>query len=176
MTQHTPTPPLPAAYVDTCVVSARVKDELQNLERAAVDRMIDLFRSRCITLVRSSHVEDEIAAIPDAYRAPHEALLSTFISVPSVEVGGLTRLTGMGTSGASPRRMLWNRLARILRDEGDRWHVFTAAQNRMRYLVTVDQRTILNHRLEIQAASGVLPLLPSAFIKSIWPLPTRDDA
>ena len=176
MLQPTPTPPLLAAYVDTCVVSARVKDELQERERIAVDRMIALFLARFIALARSRHVEEEIAAIPDAYRAPHEALLSTFLSVPSVEVGGLTRLTGMGISGANPRRMLWNRLERILKDEGDRWHVFTASQNRMRYLVTVDQRTILNHQIEIQAASGVLPLLPSAFIKTLDPVAPRDDA
>ena len=173
MIQSAPTAPLPAAYIDTCVISARVKNELQAQERVAVDQMIELFLQGFIALARSRHVEEEISAIPDAYRTPHEELLSTFLSVPSVQVGGLTRLTGMGIPGANPRRMLWNRLENILKDEGDRWHVFTAAQNRMHYLVTVDQRTILNRQLEVQAASGVLPLLPSAFINALVPLAPR---
>lgn len=42
-------------------------------ERVAVDRMIQLFVTGAIELTRSKYFEAEIAAIPDVYRAPHEA-------------------------------------------------------------------------------------------------------
>ena len=158
--------PSVSVYVDTCVISGRVKSELSPPEAEAVDRLIRQHEAGEIDLLRSQVVEDEIGRIPDQYRAPHRALLEVFLSVPVATVGGLTRATAMGFPMANPRRRLWNSLVDLLPDEGDRWHVFTACCSRARHMVTLDQRTILSRKAKILAATGLHVETPAEFMAS----------
>lgn len=158
--------PWVSVYVDTCVISGRVKNEFSAEEAEAVDRLIWLHDAREIDLLRSQVVEEEIARIPDEYRRAHEALLGAFLSVPVATVGSLTRATAIGLSMANPKRRLWNSLKALLPDEPDRWHVFTACCNRCRYMITVDQRTILSRKAKILAITGLHVGTPAEFFAS----------
>ena len=152
-----------AAYLDTCVISGYVKNELKANEQVAMEKVMAAYTSGKIDLLRSAIVEQEIAAIPDRYRTPHHELLSQFIAIPVPSVGGLTRSGGFGAK-ANPARMLMQRLIRILPDENDQRHIFVAAQNRIRFFITVDFRTILSRRDRVLVASGVEPVTPAEFV------------
>ncbi|MDP2369394.1 hypothetical protein [Rhodoferax sp.] len=153
-----------SAYLDTCVISGYVKGELQACEKLAFEAIMSAYQMETIDLLRSAVVDQEIAAIPEQYRSPHQALLSTLLSIPVPNVGGLTRCGSAGYGTANPSRMLWNRLIAVLPDENDRSHVFVAARNRVHFFVTVDFRTILSRRSKVLAASGVEPVTPSEFV------------
>ncbi len=153
-----------AAYLDTCVISGYVKNELEANERGAFEKIMAAYTSGRIDLLRSAIVEQEIAAIPDRYRTPHYDLLANFLSIPVPSVGGLTRMGPLGFSMANPLRRLKQRLSEILPDENDQWHIFAAARNRVRFFITVDIRTILSRRERVLAASGVEPVTPAEFV------------
>ena len=156
--------PIRAVYLDTCVISGQVKGELAATECAALEVVLRAYHSRRIDLVRSDTVDREISEIPQQYRAPHSALLATFLSIPMVQVGGLTRLGALGLPQTNPSRALWRRLEAILPDPNDRLHVFAASKNRVRFFVTVDHRTILSRKERLLSATGVTAVLPSEFV------------
>lgn len=152
------------AYLDTCVISGYVKNELQAAEKSAFETIISAYGNQKIDLVRSDVVDQEIAAIPERYRTPHQALLLTLLSIPVPAVGGLTRLgsAGFGTANTSP--LLFKRLVAVLPDVNDQSHIFVAARNRLRFFITVDARTILSRRSQVHQASGVEPVTPAEFV------------
>ena len=153
-----------AAYLDTCVISGYVKNELEAHERVAFEKIMDAYLNSKIDLLRSDVVEQEIAAIPEHYRTPHQILLTRLLSIPVPSVGGLTRPGPAGFSTANPARLLWRRLSDVVPDENDRWHLFVAARNRVRFFITVDARTILSRRSKVSEASGVEPVTPAEFV------------
>ena len=152
-----------AAYLDTCVISGYVKNELKANEQGAFEEVMSAYTSGRIDLLRSAVVEQEIAAIPDRYRASHQEFLSQFLSIPVPLVGGLTRRGAFGPM-ANSSRMLKQRLTEILPDENDQWHIFVAARNRIRFFITVDFRTVLSRSDRVLAASGVAPVTPAEFV------------
>jgi len=152
------------AYLDTCVISGYVKNELQAAEKSAVETIISAYTNQKIDLVRSNLVDQEIAAIPEQYRTPHQELLSTMLLIPVPAVGGLTRLGSAGFATANPSRWLFNRLVAVLPDVNDQLHIFVATRNRLRFFITVDARTILSRRSQVHQASGVEPVTPAEFV------------
>lgn len=155
------------AYLDTCLVSALVKNDLARTEQTALAAICRAFESGEVALVCSSVVEDEISKISASHKSEHMKTLKVFAAVPKGTVGGLTQLGAAGVPMANQRHRLWRQLLRILPDENDAWHVYVTACNRIRYLVTVDQRTILSHRNAVLQVSGVHALSPSEFLKLI---------
>jgi hypothetical protein len=153
-----------AAYVDTCVISGYVKNELGDSERSAFERIMTAYKVNSIALIRSEIVEQEIAAIPGQYRTLHDELLRSFLSIPVPIVGGLTQVGPFNLSMANPRRRLMNHLKKILPGENDQRHVFVAARNRVRFFITVDRHSILSHHDSVLAVSGVEPVTPAEFI------------
>ena len=155
------------AYLDTCVVSALVKSDGKADELLALTELFSLYTRGEIELVCSEVVDAELARIPTSYRGPHIEQLGHFRSMPRATVGGLTRMTPAGRPGANPRYLEFQRLKHILRDEEDRWHVFVASRNRIRFLVTVDESTMLSKADAVLAATGVRLVSPSELVRLI---------
>jgi len=156
-----------AAYLDTCVISGCVKNELKASERVAFEAILTAYLNNKIDLLRSAIVEQEIAAIPECYRAPHQTLLLSLLSIPVPPVGGLTRVGSGMFAMANPKRLLWRRLSDVLPDENDQRHLFVAACNRVRFFITIDNRTILSRRLKVYEACGVEPVTPAEFVAHV---------
>lgn len=156
-----------AAYLDTCVISGYVKNELETGNQSAFETILTAYLSKKIDLLRSAIVEMEIAAIPECYRTPHQTLLSNLLSIPVPSVSGLTRLGSGMFSMANPKRLLRQRLSVVLPDENDQQHIFVAACNRVHFFITVDNRTILSRRLKVYEACGVHAVTPVEFITHI---------
>lgn len=154
----------PRAYLDTCLVSALAKNDIEVSEQQALTEIFVRYRRDELSLFCSVVVEEELAKIPGTYRGPHLALLAQFASVPKAAVGGITRLGLAGFGVANPRHRLWRSIWAVLPDEQDAWHVFVAACNRIRYVLTVDRRSMLSRRSAVLEASGVALMSPSSFL------------
>lgn len=152
------------AYLDTCLVSALVANDIAVAEQRALAEIFNRYHSGEVLLTCSPVVEAELAKIPSKFSRPHLELLAKFASVPKSEVGGLTRLGPAGFGGANPRHRLWRSLEKVLRDEQDAWHVLVASRNRIPYVVTVDQKTMLSRRRAVLEVSGVELVSPSEFV------------
>lgn len=150
-------------YLDTCLVSALVKNDSDASEIGALDQLLAWHESGKIVLACSPVVEVELARIPPDFRGRHLSLLTRFRSLPKSDVGGLTRLGPAGVPMANPRHRLWRSLREALPDEQDAWHVFVASCNRFRYLITVDRRTRLSRKEAVLNTSGVHLVLPTEF-------------
>jgi hypothetical protein len=155
----------PTAYLDTCIISALVKNDVDAVEQRALDDLIARYDRGEATFICSEVVDSELAKIPENYKGPHLKMLALFRSVPRALVGGVTRMSLMGTPTANPRHQKWQRLIGILPDEEDAWHVFVASENGIKYLVTVDQRTMLSRADTVLRASGVQLVRPSEFLR-----------
>lgn len=155
------------AYLDTSIVSALAKSDGRPEDLIAIAELFSLHTQGRIELVCSAVVDDELARIPMNHRGPHLEQLTHFRSIPRVVVGGLTRLTTIGIPGGNPRFRQMQRLTRILCDDEDRWHVFVASRNRIKYLVTVDARTLLSKAGEVLSATGVQLVRPAQFLRII---------
>ena len=160
--------PNAGAYVDTCVISARIEDQFPS-EMVAFDAILSAYKNRSIDLVRSNIVDEEIGAIPAKYRAPHSELICTLLSIPVATAGARTRMGLSGFAQANPKRQLWQRLNAAVSGEADREHIFTAACSRLNFFITVDRRTILSHAEQILKASGVHVLLPTQLVARALP-------
>jgi hypothetical protein len=154
----------PRAYVDTCLISALIKNDVDAAELQALTDIFRRYQRGDLQLSCSPVVEEELAEIPADYRGPHVELLKQFASVPKATVGGITQMGPGGFGVANPRHRLWLALRAALPDEQDAWHVFVAARNRVRYLITVDKRTMLSRCSAVLEASGVELVSPSSFV------------
>jgi hypothetical protein len=156
-----------SAYLDTVLVSGLVKRDIDPVELDALTEILSRFARAELALVCSKAVEAELAAIPSDYRGPHIEQLKVFRSIPRAEPGGITRLTVMGVPGANPYRALWDQLQALLPDPADAEHVFVAASNRVKVLITVDKRTMLNHRGAVRALCAVELMRPTEFLHAV---------
>jgi hypothetical protein len=156
-----------SAYLDTVLVSGLVNRDIAPVELQALIEILSRYTRAELSLVCSEAVGDELAAIPSDYRGPHLAQLKVFGSIPRVKPGGITRLSVVGVSGANPYRAPWDRLRALLPDLADAEHVFVASSNRVKVLITVDRRTMLNRRSEVRALCGVELMRPAEFLHAV---------
>lgn len=156
-----------SAYLDTCLVSALVKRDIEERELNALVEILLRFERAELALVCSDAVEDELAKIPSDDRRPHLQQLRVFERIPRLAPGGITRLSPMGMPAPNPYRALWDKLQALLPDNDDAEHVFITWTNRIDYLVTVDSRTMLRHKTAVQALCGVWLVLPTEFLDAL---------
>lgn len=76
------TNPHMTAYVDTCIVSGLVKNELKPADKTALLCILTARETGEILLVTSEVTGLEIARISQEYRAPHEAAYQLLARVP----------------------------------------------------------------------------------------------
>ena len=74
------------AYLDTCIISALVKTDIDAFEQRALDDLFARYERGDVDVkfVCSDAVESELARIPAEYRGPHLEKLALFRSMPRV--------------------------------------------------------------------------------------------
>jgi hypothetical protein len=157
--------PIPSGYVDTCIVSGMAKGDLSAADLSALRRILEAREAGTIELVTSDVTKREIDQIPPQYRAPHEAIYELLARVP-VAPSHLTatRLVNTGvTQGAWREDPLFGRLRNLLPDVADAEHIFQTARNGVDFFVTVDRRTILRHKAEVEAVCQLQLATPASF-------------
>ena len=152
------------AYLDTVLVSGLARNDINEHELDALRTIHRIFLDGEIELFASKFVRDELARIPEQYRAPHLSVYDLFLKVPKVEPGPRTIISPLILPMSNPRRRTWEKLTSLLPDESDCQHLLTAQFNRIEYFVTVDEKTILKHRNKLREIIGVKAVLPSELI------------
>ena len=158
---------LAKAYLDTCVISAQAKSELSADDQSAFDRLLVFVRRGDLELITSAVAGAELDQIPAMYRAPHIAVYELFASATRIKPGGVTRLGLTGTSSVNPKHQLWLRIRDTLPDQADAEHAFVACSNGATILLTLDQRTILSKRKQLEAVSGLRAMRPFELVAEL---------
>lgn len=153
------------AYLDTCIVSGLVKDDLAKPEAEALQRILVARKRGAVSITTSAVTHDELSSIPEEHRAPHELLYNLLDDVPAAPTHRTdSGLTLMGVGGGRREDPLLTQLRAILADEGDAQHVFQAARNGVEFLITADVRSFARHSEQLQELCGVRVVLPSQFV------------
>jgi hypothetical protein len=152
------------AYLDTCIVSGLAKNDLSADDSAALLRILQAHKLGTLELVASDLVRGEISKIPENYRPPHSVIYNLLKDVPLVPSHQRTppfRPTDF-PFGVRPDPLLM-RLVEILPDADDAAHIYQAAKNDVRYVITADKRTMVRHSVAVTNLSGVTILTPVEF-------------
>ncbi len=154
------------AYIDTCVVSEKIKRERDEDVLVSIDAIFDAYRQGQIELYASEKVKAELDGIPGEFRNAHIELFETLKDLPVLKVIRKYRLSPLILPIANVRYRQKQRIDNLLKGD-DRWHVFVAVSNRVEYLITIDESTILRHRDAVAEATGVKVVSPSEFLDEI---------
>ena len=157
---------VPAAYLDTCVISGLVRSQLDETEESALLELLKRFDDGSLNLVVSEIAEREIARIPPAHRTPHDDFYNLLSAVPTFRPPALTRLSPLGLPMPDPHWPLWKDLTKVLSDD-DANHAYQVISYGFDFLVTVDRRTILRHQEYLRESCHLNALLPSEALKSL---------
>jgi hypothetical protein len=118
-----------------------------------------------IEFVTSAVALEELQRIPDEHKLPHLTIYHLLGKVRALSEPSLTRLGLTGGPAANPDRRIWSRAHEILPDKEDAQHLYQVIRHQVPFLVTVDAKTILKHKLIIQKEIGVHCCKPSELIE-----------
>jgi len=150
-------------YLDTCVVSALAREEKPTVD--AIYGLLEFHKTGRVRVLTSSVTRDEIDKIPEEHRRRHSVIYNLLADVSYIDQ---QRLLGFhsqwGPSGGVACPLIeddavWVRLHRMGLDRTDSYHVMLAVRNGCDVFLTCDERTILNHRVEIEAAFPRIKLM-----------------
>ncbi len=151
-------------YLDNSVVSSRGKNEApMAAELAAVEAIYQLHEKQQLRLVTSEMTHREISQLVGANRAPIEAVYAQLAKVPFVEASkliGISSWWGQGGGWNAPmfeEEPLLRSIKTLGLDQNDSQHVMIAAHNDCDIFLTLDRKTILRFKLELEK------LLPMKF-------------
>lgn len=149
-------------YIDTCIISGLVRNDLQSNEIESLYTLLRLFENGSINLITSEITRIELDKIPEKYKRPHLELYQIFQNVPLAKTYKTTHMSLLGVGGTSIDP-LYLGLQKILPDENDILHLFQASKNGAKIFITVDIRTILKFKAEIKNLCGLLVMTPYYF-------------
>jgi hypothetical protein len=140
----------PIVYLDTLIISAMVRRDLNDDQIAAIERMLDVFQADFIDLCTSHVAKLELDRIPEQYRQDHVRLFR------------LIRLAGevADTDVIPEDRSRYEAVVRLkgALSEGDFKHLIQAITERANYFLTCDGG-ILAQRV-LAAELGITVLSP----------------
>ena len=141
----------PFALLDTCVVSAFVKGEMQPSEAAAFQVLLEHQVAGRISFLASTVSHEEILAIPLSYQSSHlrqyEALANIRSLVPTESDNRDNQA-----------------LRALLRDENDARFLTQCQKSGVGVFLTLDAKTVLNKAAQIQAVCGVRAQTPNEYL------------
>jgi predicted nucleic acid-binding protein len=145
------------AYLDTCVFSALAKGELSSNDSRAFIGIAGLVQESRVTLFSSTVAQQELDAIPRDYRGPH---LEQYSSVAKVQ----SRITWLDDrDGTVQEDPLFRKIRGILPDENDARHLAHAKLAGVDNVITVDKRTILRYKPELEEQVGIRVYTPTEY-------------
>lgn len=154
-----------SAYLDTNLVIGLARDDLGDVEQAAIVDLLDRHKGRRLRLVTSQVTLEELRKIPHEDRRPDEQMYRLLEELPTaaeVLAPVVTRSDRPHLVGLLPIGYLVE-LQEIL-DETDARHVFQALQANVEYFVTVDRKTILSRRDAVEAKVAMKFRKPSELV------------
>jgi hypothetical protein len=138
----------PTVYFDNCLVGAVVKNDHPD-QMPALSALLRQHELGVISAVASTEVLGEIGALPEQYQGPHLHVWGQLRRLPGARFKWIDELSTSTSEVADPDYVT---LSGILPDEMGRRHMFHAVKHQVRYFATVDQRSILRHASEVEAA------------------------
>jgi hypothetical protein len=118
----------------------------------ALSMLLGAHATGAVALSASTQVLKEIQALPTQYQGPHLEVWNGLRKLPASRV---TWVDESSTASAVRTDPLYAKLEPLLPDPSDRLHVFYAAKQSVQYFATVDQRTILSKRTQLES---ILPM------------------
>ncbi len=137
----------PSVYFDNCLVGAVVKGD-HPAQMPSLSILFTAHQSGSVALSASTQVLKEIQALPAEYQGPHLAVWNDLRKLPASRV---TWIDEQSTARSITTDHLYTRLETVLTDPSDRLHVFYAAKQGVGYFATVDQKTILSKKRQLES-------------------------
>ncbi len=137
----------PSVYFDNCLVGAVVKGDHPG-QMPAISTLLGAHAKGSIALSASTQVLKEIQGLPAQYQGPHLQVWNGLRKLPASRVSWIDESS---TSRSVTTDPLYAKLEPLLSDPSDRLHIFYAAKQGVRYFATVDQRTILSKKVQLES-------------------------
>ena len=159
-------------YLDNTLVSAMGKQEHQS-DLVALNTLFALRDAGVISLVTSEVTRREIQRYKGASRPDIEKVYDALEKVPLVEANELLYITshwdrnGGWNSPVFQDDPIWQELLRLNLDATDAHHVMVALRAQCDAFVTVDKRTILGRRANVEGKFSIRLQTPSEFLASV---------
>lgn len=154
--------------LDTCIISAIVKEELSSSDAQAMIQITELVESNNVTLCASTHVRDELNKIPIPHRMPH---LDVYNSLCRIADHPSTDWIDDDPSSPTFKKPTvhpdFSKIRDIVPGDKDARLLFAAHANEARDFLTLDERTILRFRNQLKEEVGINTWTPSEFIQII---------
>jgi hypothetical protein len=154
---------VPTGYLDTALVIAVAKRDLDTREQEALHELLRLKENRCISLVVSEIVDEELRQY-GGDGVDQGLVYSLLEDVQRAVDRRGSSLTLMGVGGGPKEDPTLTRLKSLLRDEADARHLFQAISAGVDYFITTDKKSILLHAGELREQFGIEALLPSTLV------------
>jgi hypothetical protein len=128
----------------------------------------NMVKSGAIVFWASTHVRDELDGIPAKYRQSH---LDVYESVYHIAAHPTTNWIDdnphSNTYQQATAHPMYSAIRRILPQEIDARLIFQTYANGVRDFLTLDERTIIRYRKELQSEVGINTWTPSGFVENI---------
>jgi hypothetical protein len=151
--------------MDTCVISAISKGELSTFECEAMTQIEQLVESGQVTVWASTHVRDELEGIPQKFRQPH---LDVYNSIKRIAAHPTTNWIDDDPSSVTFQQEtvhpVFVTIRSIIPHEMDARLLFQAYANHVVDFITLDKRSILRFRDELDAKVGIRTWSLSGFV------------
>ncbi len=151
--------------MDTCVISAVAKGELSTSECEAMTQIEQLVESGQVTVWASTHVRDELEGIPQQFRQPH---LDVYNSLKWIAAHPTTNWIDDDPSSVTFQQEtvhpVFVTIRGIIPHEMDTRLLFQACANNVADFITLDERSILRFRDELDAKVGIRTWTLSGFV------------
>lgn len=154
------------AYLDTCIVTGLAKGDLAPDSVAALLHILQARKTGSVELFTSKVALEEISRIPLEHRTQHSIIYGLLADVPLAN-------THYKIPPFRPVQIfrrndpLLASLERLLPDAADAMHVFQASKACLTHLITVDRRTLLNHKVSVFQLCSVHLVSPVEFVREL---------
>lgn len=154
---------LPRAYLDTCVISGLVEQDLKSGDQVALRELMGLVQESRLTVCTSTEARGELLDLEPQERRQQHMQAYDEIQTLKREADWLDPEEPFTPEA----KQTLGRLRQMLPDEADARHITQAAMHDVRDFVTSDHRTILSRADEVKAASGVVVWSPEEYRSSL---------
>jgi hypothetical protein len=114
----------------------------------AISTLLGAHAAGSVALSASTQVLKEIQGLPARYQGPHLQVWNGLRKLPASRV---TWIDESSTAKSVTTDPLYSKLEAVIADPSDRLHIFYAAKQGVRYFATVDQRTILKRKAQLES-------------------------
>ena len=154
-------------YLDTCIISGLAKQDISQKEQEALLTILQKRKMGELEVVTSDMSRRELEKVPDEFRLKHEFIYNLLTDVPIAKAfrtdSGLT-LMGVGGGRRLVKEMA--QLNTLLKDGMDAAHIYQSFKNEVFEFLTVDEKSILSQKNEIENICGVKVMFPSQFVEN----------